>query len=88
MLQIIRNNWDYFLLVRVEQGKSNVIEAIIQFTRNHFGITDGFYGPLIVTAPTGTSSNNINGFTNHSVCYFSRTKHNQSDQSSQKWEKE
>jgi hypothetical protein len=65
-------------------GKSKVIEAIVQYTRNYFGKTNGFYGPIIVTAPTGTSSNNINGFTYHSVCCFSRTKHNHSDQSSQK----
>ncbi len=52
-------------------GKSKVIEAIVQYTRNYFGKTDGFYGPIIVTAPTGTSSNNINGFTYHSVCCFS-----------------
>ena len=51
-------------------GKSKVIEAIVRFSRNFFGKTDGIYGPIIVTAPTGTSSNNINGFTYHSVCGF------------------
>ena len=65
-------------------GKSKVIEAIVRFSRNFFGKTDGIYGPIIVTAPTGTSSNNINGFTNHSVCGFSRRFKNISAQSSQR----
>ena len=33
-------------------GKSKVIEAIVQYTRDYFGKTHGFYGPIIVTAPT------------------------------------
>ena len=41
-------------------------------------------GPIIVTAPTGTSSNNINGFTYHSVCGFSRRIKNISAQSSKR----
>ena len=61
-------------------GKSKVIEAIVRFSHNCFGKTDG---PIIVTAPTGTSSNNINGFTYHSVCEFSRRIKNISAQSSQ-----
>jgi hypothetical protein len=42
------------------------------------------YGPIIVTAPTGTSSNNINGFTYHSVCCFSKAKSDKTEQTYQK----
>ena len=48
-------------------GKSKVIEAVVHFTRK-------YYGPIIVTAPSCTSSNNINGFTYHSECYFTIAK--------------
>ena len=54
-------------------GKSKVIEAFFNFTRKYYGKTDELYGPIIVTAPTGTSSNNINGFTYLSVCCFTRS---------------
>jgi hypothetical protein len=65
-------------------GKSRVIEAIVHFTRKHYGKTDGIYGPIIVTAPTGTSSNNINGFTYHSVCGFTIAKSEKTEQNYQK----
>ena len=65
-------------------GKSKVIEAIVHFTRNYYGKTDRIYGPIIATAPTGTSANNINGFTYHSVCSFTRANIDKSDQSYQK----
>ena len=35
-------------------GKSKVIEAFFNFTRKYYGKTDELYGPIIVTAPTGT----------------------------------
>ena len=69
-------------------GKSKVIEAIVHFTRNYYGKTDGVYGPIIVTAPTGTSSNNINGFTYHSVCCFTKANIENTEQTYQKRENE
>jgi hypothetical protein len=64
-------------------GKSKVIEAIVTFTRKYYGKTDGLYGPIIVTASTGTSSNNINGFTYHSVCCFTRSNKSPTEQTYQ-----
>ena len=65
-------------------GNSKVIEAVVHFTREYYGKTDGVYGPIIVTTPTGTSSNNINGFTYHSVCCFKTAKSDKTEQTYQK----
>mmetsp|Transcript_16691 Transcript_16691/g.28000 ORF Transcript_16691/g.28000 Transcript_16691/m.28000 type:complete len:952 (-) Transcript_16691:144-2999(-) len=48
-------------------GKSRVIHLVTEFTHLHFGKQEGLHGAVLVCAPTGTSANNINGFTWHSV---------------------
>ena len=42
-----------FLTSKGGTGKSKVIEAVVHFTRQYYVKTDGVYGPIIVTAPTG-----------------------------------
>lgn len=48
-------------------GKSNVIQTLAEHMRVTYGKQPGIYGSVIVAAPTGTSANNIDGFTWQSV---------------------
>ena len=48
-------------------GKSKIIEYAVEFARLYFGRQEGHYGPVIAVAQSGTASNNINGYTWHSV---------------------
>ena len=48
-------------------GKSKVLKLIIEFTRLHFGRTEGHHGAVIPMGPTGPSAHNINGFTYHTI---------------------
>lgn len=48
-------------------GKSELINAIKEFTLLKFGKTSGTLGPVIVCAPTGNSAYNIGGSTYHKV---------------------
>lgn len=48
-------------------GKSKVIAILTEYLRLEYGKQPGLYGAVIVAAPTGTSANNINGFTWQSV---------------------
>jgi len=84
ILQINTKQLGLFLTGEGGTGKSKIIEAIVAFTRKYYGKTYGLYGPIIVTAPTGTSSNNINGFTYHSVCCFTRSNKSPTEQTYQR----
>jgi hypothetical protein len=48
-------------------GKSKVLKLVIEFTRLHFGRTEGHHGAVIPMGPTGPSAHNINGFTYHTI---------------------
>lgn len=47
-------------------GKSHVLHAIIMHARIRWGRTAGYYGPVLVVAPTGNAAYNVGGHTWHS----------------------
>lgn len=48
-------------------GKSRIIESVTLYTRLHVGKTEGTWGPVLKTAPTGGAAHNIGGSTWHSA---------------------
>ena len=60
---------ELFLTGEGDTGKSKVVEAFFNFTRKYYGKTDELYGPIIVTAPTGTFSNNIKNIRGNDYCH-------------------
>jgi hypothetical protein len=53
-------------------GKSKIIHSLVKYTRCLFGKTEGSWGAVCVTAPTGGSAHNIHGNTWHSALGKSR----------------
>lgn len=48
-------------------GKSRVIDSVTLYTQLLIGKTDGWWGPVLKTGPTGSSAHNIGGSTWHSA---------------------
>lgn len=64
----------HFISGGAGNGKSFIIQTIIEYVRLHYGKNKGLYGSVLALAPTGCAASNIGGFTWQSALGCGRQK--------------